>query len=150
MDALVILELRISVETESAGLAAARCGAARLATMRAALSDFAQGVGTSDGTVSPDFRFHLEIAHATGNRYFVEIMEHLGMRMFPRTRLTVTPIPHDQYADYLLRVNREHEQIADAIERGDADSARTTMWLHLINSRERLRRAASSDRIKAD
>jgi DNA-binding FadR family transcriptional regulator len=143
MDALAILELRISLETESAGLAAMRSDAARLVKMRAALDDFAGSVDTAADTVSPDFRFHLEIAHATGNRYFVEIMEHLGLRMFPRTRLTATAIPHDEYADYLLRVNREHEQIADAIERNDADSARTAMRLHLINSRERLRRAQS-------
>jgi len=141
MDALAILELRISLETECAGLAAMRRDAARAATMRAALDDFAGSVGKADGTVSPDFRFHLEIALATGNRYFVEIMEHLGLRMFPRIRLTATSIPQEQYTDYLLRVNREHEQIADAIERGDADSARTAMRLHLINSRERLRRA---------
>ncbi|WP_244817580.1 FadR/GntR family transcriptional regulator [Caballeronia sp. Lep1P3] len=141
MDALAILELRISLETESAGLAAMRRDAARLATMRSALEDFAKRVDEVSGTLSPDFRFHLEIAHATGNRYFVEIMEHLGVRMFPRTRLTATSIPQEEYADYLLRVNREHEQIADAIERGDADSARTAMRLHLINSRERLRRA---------
>ncbi|WP_250454847.1 FadR/GntR family transcriptional regulator [Caballeronia sp. ATUFL_M2_KS44] len=143
LDALAILELRISLETECAGLAAMRCDSARLATMRSALDDFTRSVDTAGGTVSPDFRFHLEIAHATGNRYFVEIMEHLGLRMFPRTRLTATSIPRDEYADYLLRVNREHEQIADAIERGDADSARTAMRLHLINSRERLRRAQS-------
>ncbi|EKS69887.1 MULTISPECIES: FadR/GntR family transcriptional regulator [Caballeronia] len=144
MDALAILELRISLETESAGLAAMRCDAARLATMRSTLGDFSRNVGEASDTVSPDLRFHMEIAHATGNRYFVEIMEHLGTRMIPRTRITATPIPRDQYADYLMRVNREHEQIADAIERGDADSARTAMRLHLINSRERLRRAQSS------
>ncbi|WP_250520046.1 MULTISPECIES: FadR/GntR family transcriptional regulator [unclassified Caballeronia] len=144
MDALAILELRSSLETESAGLAAMRCDAARLATMRSTLGDFSRNVGEASDTVSPDLRFHMEIAHATGNRYFVEIMEHLGTRMIPRTRITATPIPRDQYADYLMRVNREHEQIADAIERGDADSARTAMRLHLINSRERLRRAQSS------
>jgi GntR family transcriptional regulator, transcriptional repressor for pyruvate dehydrogenase complex len=141
-DALAVLELRISIETESAGLAASRCDPERLATMRRALGDFESNVEKVAGTVSPDFRFHLEIAHATGNRYFVEIMEHLGLRMIPRTRITATSIPAEQYADYLMRVNREHEQIADAIERGDADSARTAMRLHLINSRERLRRAA--------
>ncbi|KXV15404.1 GntR family transcriptional regulator [Caballeronia megalochromosomata] len=144
IDALAILELRISLETESAGLAAMRRDAARLATMRAALADFSLRVGAAADTVSPDLRFHMEIAHATGNRYFVEIMEHLGTRMIPRTRLTATPIPRDQNAEYLTRVNREHEQIADAIERGDADSARTAMRLHLINSRERLRRAQAS------
>jgi DNA-binding FadR family transcriptional regulator len=141
IDALAVLELRISLETESAGLAALRCDRARLATMRRALSDFALHVGEATETVSPDFRFHLEIAHATGNRYFVDIMTHLGAHMIPRTRITATQIPSDTYADYLMRVNREHEQICDAIERGDADSARTAMRLHLINSRERLRRA---------
>jgi len=144
IDALAILELRISLETESAGLAAMRCDAARLATMRSALADFSRSVGAASDTVSPDLRFHMEIAHATGNRYFVEIMEHLGTRMIPRTRITATPIPREQYAEYLMRVNREHEQIADAIERGDADSARTAMRLHLINSRERLRRAQAA------
>jgi GntR family transcriptional regulator, transcriptional repressor for pyruvate dehydrogenase complex len=144
IDALAILELRISLETECAGLAAMRCDATRLATMRAALADFARNVGVAADTVAPDLRFHMEIAHATNNRYFVEIMEHLGTRMIPRTRITATPIPRDQNAEYLMRVNREHEQIADAIERGDADSARTAMRLHLINSRERLRRAQAS------
>jgi DNA-binding FadR family transcriptional regulator len=144
IDALSILELRISLETESAGLAAQRCDTARLATMRSALADFAGSVDKAADTVAPDLRFHMEIAHAAGNRYFVEIMEHLGARMIPRTRITATPIPRDQYAEYLTRVNREHEQIADAIERGDADSARTAMRLHLINSRERLRRAQAS------
>jgi GntR family transcriptional repressor for pyruvate dehydrogenase complex len=141
IDAIAVLELRISLETESAGLAALRCDKARLATMRRALTDFEHNVGEATETISPDFRFHLEIAHATGNRYFVEIMTHLGAHMIPRTRLTATHIPPEQYADYLVRVNREHEQICDAIERGDADSARTAMRLHLINSRERLRRA---------
>ncbi|HEV7836160.1 MAG TPA: FadR/GntR family transcriptional regulator [Caballeronia sp.] len=141
IDALAVLELRISLETESAGLAAARRDAARIAAMRRALSDFERNVGEANGTISPDIRFHLEIAHATGNRYFVDIMTHLGSHMIPRTRLTATQIPAAQYADYLTRVNREHEQICDAIERGDMDSARTAMRLHLINSRERLRRA---------
>ncbi|SAK47597.1 GntR family transcriptional regulator [Caballeronia temeraria] len=144
IDALAILELRISLETESAGLAAMRCDATRLATMRTALADFSRSVSEATDTVSPDLRFHMEIAYATNNRYFVEIMEHLGTRMIPRTRITATPIPRDQNAEYLMRVNREHEQIADAIERGDADSARTAMRLHLINSRERLRRAQAA------
>jgi GntR family transcriptional repressor for pyruvate dehydrogenase complex len=141
IDALAVLELRISLETESAGLAAARCEKSRIVTMRQAMSDFARNVGEATETISPDIRFHLEIAHATGNRYFVEILTHLGIHMIPRTRITRTQIPPPQYAEYLTRVNREHEQICDAIERGDADSARTAMRLHLINSRERLRRA---------
>ncbi|KQR74135.1 GntR family transcriptional regulator [Burkholderia sp. Leaf177] len=141
IDALAVLELRISLETESAGLAAARCDKTQIAEMRQALTEFEHNVGEATETISPDIRFHLAIANATGNRYFVEILKHLGMHMIPRTRITRTQIPPVQYAEYLTRVNREHEQICDAIERGDADSARTAMRLHLINSRERLRRA---------
>jgi DNA-binding FadR family transcriptional regulator len=39
------------------------------------------------------------------------------------------------------QVGREHEQIVDAIARGDAEAARAAMRLHIGNSRERLRRA---------
>jgi len=38
-------------------------------------------------------------------------------------------------------VNREHEDIYDAIERRDPEAARAAMRMHLSNSRERLRRA---------
>jgi DNA-binding FadR family transcriptional regulator len=38
-------------------------------------------------------------------------------------------------------VQREHEDIYEAIARGDAEAARAAMRNHLTNSRERLRRA---------
>jgi len=38
-------------------------------------------------------------------------------------------------------VNREHQQILDAIARGDPKSASASMRKHLTNSRERLRHA---------
>ena len=34
-----------------------------------------------------DFQFHLQIALATGNRYFEEILRYLGITTIPRTRL---------------------------------------------------------------
>ena len=141
LDVLAVLELRVSLETESAGLAALRRSEEQLLTMRRALEDFEGNVSDAEETVSPDFRFHLEIARATGNRYFAEIMTHLGTTIIPRTRITSTQIPQDQFSEYLHRVNREHEQILDAITRQDPESARAAMRIHLINSRERLRRA---------
>ena len=141
LDVLAVLELRVSLETESAGLAALRRSEEQLLAMRRALEDFEGNVSEAEETVSPDFRFHLEIARATGNRYFAEIMTHLGTTIIPRTRITSTQIPQDQFSEYLHRVNREHEQILDAIRRQDPESARAAMRIHLINSRERLRRA---------
>lgn len=140
-DVLAVLELRISLETETAGLAAARRSEANLIAMRQALDDFSGNVERTESTVDPDFRFHQEIAAATGNRYFAEIIAYLGTTILPRTRLPSARLTPQELTPYLQRVNREHEQIFDAIARQDTDFARAAMRIHLTNSRERLRRA---------
>ncbi|MCS4509398.1 FadR/GntR family transcriptional regulator [Xylophilus ampelinus] len=145
IDAIAVLELRVSLETESAGLAAARRSEQQLRAMRDALDEFERNVAMAQGdTVSPDFRFHLEIAKATGNRYFADILGHLGSALIPRTRITATRVPQEDQSHYLHRVNREHEEIFNAIARGDAEAARAAMRIHLTNSRERLRRARAA------
>ncbi|MDB5875002.1 MAG: FadR family transcriptional regulator [Ramlibacter sp.] len=141
VDVMAVLELRISLETESAGLAAQRRTPAQLAEMRAALDAFEANVGGAGDAVSPDFRFHLAIANATANRYFADIMSHLGATVIPRTRINSSRVAREDLPQYLRRVNREHEEIFSAIARGDAESARAAMRIHLTNSRERLRRA---------
>lgn len=140
VDVLAMLELRISLETEAAGLAAARRTDAQLATLRSTLSDFERERGQAAGAASADFRFHLQIAEATGNRYFSGILHDLGTAIIPRTRIRGDLSEDDRQA-YLQRVNREHEEIVAAIARRDEQSARAAMRIHLTNSRERLRAA---------
>jgi DNA-binding FadR family transcriptional regulator len=91
--------------------------------------------------VASDFAFHLEIALSTGNRYFTDIMTHLGTSIIPRTRLNSARLAHDDQQHYMGRLSREHEEIYEAIARQDSDAARAAMRLHLTNSRERLRHA---------
>lgn len=144
IDVLAMLELRIALETESAGLAAVRRSDDQLRAMRAALDDFAAHVEEAGDTVTPDFRFHHEIARATGNPYFSDIMSHLGTTIIPRTRISsAMRVAPALRAQHLQRVNREHEEIYDAIARQDPESARAAMRLHLTNSRERLKRASA-------
>ncbi|RYF27961.1 MAG: FadR family transcriptional regulator [Comamonadaceae bacterium] len=138
VDVLAVLELRISLETESAGLAAQRRTDEQLQAMRDALDDFTRNVAQGGDTVAHDFRFHLHIAQATGNPYFADIMNHLGTTLIPRTRIA-TIRNADPGDAYLHRVNREHEEIFMAIARQDPESARAAMRIHLTNSRERLR-----------
>lgn len=145
VDVLAVLELRISLETESAGLAATRRTDEQLLAMRQALDDFERNVAVAGDTVAPDFRFHLQIAQATGNPYFADIMSHLGTTIIPRTRISAIS-NHDRRGEYLSRVNREHEEIYAAIARGDSESARAAMRIHLTNSRERLRIAREAAR----
>ncbi|MCY1510471.1 FCD domain protein [compost metagenome] len=109
--------------------------------MREALDVLNDSVTHDSDAVASDFQFHLKIADATGNRYFTDIMSHLGTAIIPRTRLNSARLAQDGQQNYLARLSREHEQIYEAIARQDADSARAAMRLHLTNSRERLRQA---------
>jgi GntR family transcriptional regulator, transcriptional repressor for pyruvate dehydrogenase complex len=141
-DVLAMLELRISIETEAAGLAALRRTDEQLALMRQAIATFEEGVKKGESSVDADFQFHLQIALATGNRYFEEFYRHLGTATIPRTRLDTSQFSAEPGQNYLYRTNREHDQILDAIARQDPQAASAGMRMHLSNSCERLRRAS--------
>ncbi|WP_395408647.1 FCD domain-containing protein [Pseudoduganella sp. UC29_106] len=68
-------------------------------------------------------------------------MNHLSKELLPRARSAFRHLPRDTPEVYIERVRREHEDIFDAIDRQDPESARAAMHNHLSNSRERLRRA---------
>ena len=140
-DVVAVLELRIGIETEAAGLAAARRTSQNLAEMRGSLDAFTDALAAGRDAVGPDFQFHLEIARATQNAHFAELMATLGTQIIPRARLEPAKAPDADRLEYLRRVNGEHESIFDAIVNRDADAARAAMRTHLANSRERRRRA---------
>lgn len=162
-----MLELRVSLEAEAAALAAARRTETHLVAMREALDAFDahQQAGTS--TAEDDFRFHAQIAAATGNEYFVEVMASLGGATIQRhvsavARASQAASPADPAApanpasdaasgprfaaaQAPLEARKalalaEHAAIFDAIRRSDPAAARAAMFMHLNNSRERLRR----------
>jgi len=64
-----------------------------------------------------------------------------GSTWWSDRRLNTPGLGEDKPADYLERVNREHEDIYKAILRRDPEAARAAMRTHLSNSRERLREA---------
>ena len=80
----------------------------------------------------------ISIARATGNEHFADFMQHLGETIIPRARVNTAKLAGDDFAQYLYRVNREHEDIYNAIRRQDPEAARAAMRTHLSNSRERL------------
>jgi DNA-binding FadR family transcriptional regulator len=140
-DVVALLELRIGLETEAAGLAALRRTEPQLAEIRAALAALLQAARRGEDAVEFDQRFHLAIAQASGNPYFHAILQHLGANIIPRARINSARLSHADPVAYMEQVGREHEQIVDAIARADAESARAAMRLHIGNSRERLRKA---------
>ena len=140
-DVIAVLELRIGLETEAAGLAAQRRSEANLAALRKALDAVITAVEAGQDSVAADFQFHLEIARATQNSHFTDLMATLGAQIIPRARLEPSIDMNAERMAYMRRVNAEHESILDAITSQDAESARAAMRTHLSNSRERRRRA---------
>lgn len=143
-DVIAILELRISLETEAAGLAAQRRTEVNLAAMEAALNAFQVSINIDSDGVPPDFQFHMEVARSTGNRHFADLMTYLGTMIIPRTRVNTAVNASEGRLSYLLRVHGEHESIFNAIRSRDADAARAAMRTHLSNSRDRLRRGKNA------
>ncbi|MEO3867672.1 FadR/GntR family transcriptional regulator [Nonomuraea sp. B12E4] len=139
-DVLDMIDFRIGVETEAAGLAAERRTDLRLKAIERALVDLSRAGEHPSGAVEADFRFHHEIALASGNRFYSDLLASLGpmMIMLPRTRLEHGYTVSD--ATHVTRVTLEHENVYRAIADQDAAAARAAMRLHLSNSRARLQR----------
>jgi DNA-binding FadR family transcriptional regulator len=143
-DVISLLELRISLETEAAGLAAQRRTDANLSTLGAALASFSNSVSHDADTLPADFEFHMEVARATGNQHFADLMNYLGTMIIPRARVNTPSSAPEGRLVYLQRLHGEHESIFNAIRNRDADAARAAMRTHLSNSRERLRKSQLS------
>jgi len=140
-DVIAVLELRIGLETEAAGLAAQRRTEANLCTMDAALQAFQEAIDHDSDAAPSDFEFHMEVARATGNRHFADLMTYLGNMIIPRTRVNMLFDVPERRLSYLVRLHEEHESILDAVRGQDADGARAAMRAHLNIGRERLCKA---------
>lgn len=136
-DVLAMLELRVTLESEAAALAAARRSETQLREMAEILDRFEAERAASADTVRSDFDFHLKVAEASNNSYFVDIMRRLGTATIPRNRL----VGSGSDPVVLARIERYHRSIYDAISARDPETARTMMRMHLAGSRERHRRA---------
>jgi DNA-binding FadR family transcriptional regulator len=137
-DVISMIEVRISLESEAAALAAQRRSDAHLAQLRALLDQMQARAQAAAPSEDLDMEMHLLIAQATGNRYFTEIMSCLSRELIPRMRLNKTFNKSVLSQPYLERRDAEHEDIYSAIARQDAIGAAAAMRLHLSNSRERL------------
>jgi GntR family transcriptional repressor for pyruvate dehydrogenase complex len=143
-EVISLLELRTSLESEAAALAAERRSEAQLASLRQALEQMGRAVDTQEDGVDADFSFHQEIAQATNNRYFIELFAYLGMMAIPRSRIGMYKSDNGARKSYLKKVDLEHQAIFQAIADKNPEAARAAMHRHLNNSRDRLQRASET------
>lgn len=142
--AINVLEVRMGIEIESAGLAAQRRNAAQEARIQEAFFEFERLLNLGEPTGKADFAFHREIASATNNPFYVEIIDALGDRTIPCDRNSPWYSVEVLSTEYLTGLQREHLLILKAISASDADAARAAMRAHLVAAQQRYRQRLTS------
>ncbi len=136
-DVIRLLEMRLGVEAEMAAFAAARRTTEDIADMRTALRRMAEVSDDPTAAAAADVRFHLAIARATRNDYFVRLIDFLGLRLVPPRNLYLRDQPPEAHKAYVAKVRAEHEAILNAITRMDVALARQAAWDHMHESLNR-------------
>lgn len=142
------LELRMAVEIKVAGLAAERRSMAQEMRIHEAFAKMEDALKVGVSSVRADFDFHMSIAEAANNHYFVDFLTYLGKAMIPRRNVRLVPASGEGRTAYLKMLQAEHRQILAAISNGDPDTARAAMRAHLSESRLRYLALLTKDRTK--
>lgn len=136
---LDVLELRISVEVEAAGLAAERRSDSDLGRLEAISAAFRNAIASGDPAIDLDYDFHAAVGTATGNPYFSSFLDFIGRIIIPRRTIPVDIDNRDGLIAYLAVIDDEHRAIVEAIAAADTTGAREAMRRHLTRSRSRYR-----------
>lgn len=140
-----VLELRTGVETECAAYAAQRRSDAHLRALKEIYTRMEIVAVDDDAECArADFEFHLAVATCSGNSHFAAILRTLGQEIIIDLRLKHAKANLKERKTYIRRIQREHGDILDAIERKDETSARKAMRRHLNESLERYHHLSST------
>ena len=148
-DMLHVMELRLGVEIESAGLAAERATRAQLRAIGAALEAMDRAAAQGKDAVDQDLELHRAIAEATGNAQFPRFLQFIGRHLIPRRIVSGMPQSMGGREVYLKLLQAEHGAIVEAIRSRDPKAAREAMRRHLTRSVERYRKLAAAQKAAA-
>lgn len=131
-----MFELRMDLEGAAAARAAAQRDDADVATLRGLLDTLEGNLHDPERGVELDVAFHVAIAQATHNRYYVDLLHYLNQQFRLCIQIArANSAQHDQLPE---GVHREHVRVLDAILTGDPQAARHAMTLHLECAARRL------------
>jgi len=147
-DVIKLLEMRLAVETEMAGLAASRRTTADIERIQEALQDMVENQSDPIAAAKADTAFHLAIARATQNEYFGRLVDFMGLRLVPPRNLYLRDQPEISHQAYAAKVHAEHDAIVDAIVRMDPQRARDAARHHMQESLTRHSTLSASARVK--
>jgi GntR family transcriptional repressor for pyruvate dehydrogenase complex len=143
---LYVMELRLCVEVESAGLAAERASRAQVRAIDAALEAMDRATAQGKAAVDEDLALHRAIADGTGNPQFPRFLQFIGRHLIPRHIVSGMPNTMGGQRTYLELLQTEHRRIVEAIRSRDPKAAREAMRRHLTRSLDRYRKLAAERR----
>jgi DNA-binding FadR family transcriptional regulator len=123
-------EYRVGIEGESAFVAARNRTPADLIRLADVIAQLEGDNGSNLG-LDEDFAFHLAVAKATHNDYFVSVLLSLKATIYEGMLLARTP-SGPKIAKKLAAINEQHRLVYDAIVAQDPEGARHAMRSHLI------------------
>jgi len=135
---LQVVELRLGIEAEAAGLAAIRRTDRDLEEMRTSIEKMAEAIASNDvdSGVEADLRFHRALCEATKNPHYLAFYEFLSQ--FIRENIAVSRHKSATRRRRSGEAQSEHSAIYQAIEAGDAEAARAASRRHVENTARRL------------
>lgn len=141
---IMLMELRMAVETEAAGLCALRRTKADATDIRRRMEKVdAERKEPKITNVWYDHQFHLAIAKASKNPNIYQLLKMMAPVVMPRIKLGA--IVDDASKDsYYRMIHDEHEHIVLAIEQSNDVAARQAMRSHIAAAIERMRKLTAS------
>ena len=131
-----MFELRASLETGCAALAAVRRSDAQLEAIEKGLAAMKAAARWDEGGVDADLGFHHAVAEATNNAQIAQVVKFLTMQMRFSISETRGNVPEPQEI-WLLTIG-EHVRIFEAIRDRDPRAARAAMLEHIVNAASRI------------
>ncbi|MEM7276107.1 MAG: FadR/GntR family transcriptional regulator [Actinomycetota bacterium] len=127
------VEARQHIEVLIAGLAATRRDDPSVERLGGHLATMERSIDQPEALVAADVAFHMEVAHAAGNRVMTNILSSLQSLLHVWIGRVIAEDPGN--AELTVQ---EHRAIFRAIEAGDEARARDAMAAHLSRARRRL------------
>jgi DNA-binding FadR family transcriptional regulator len=122
-------QMRVLLEPELAGMAAASISDDTLARLRDELDRMASSESDPDAYLEVDHEFHMEICRAANNRILDRIMYSARWLGTASRRVTNQGSP-----DSLRKATEAHARIYRALESRDPDAARAAMRTHVLGN----------------
>jgi GntR family transcriptional repressor for pyruvate dehydrogenase complex len=130
-----LMQLRMSLEIDAAGLAALHHKPEHIARMQTAIDGMRNAKDWKVDGVECDLDFHRALAEATGNEYFGVFLSYIAERISSAIN---TAFDRAVYGEIHEITVNEHVVLRDAIVSRNASAARNAMRMHIMGAASRL------------